>query len=249
MTATITPRDGVPNLVRSNPRVRLNDYEEALKFYIGHVGEDVDGIVFVENSNSDVSSLRQIAADLGVSDRIEFVVFYGLDYPPSYDRGYGEFKLMDYAMQNSHFVRSNCDSDPETIIWKVTGRYLIRNLSEIIATRPKEFDLYCNCRNIPERLTDTYLMGWTKRGYDACIMDSYHHLKITPEIPPGVVPEKLYRAYLDGVSNRARVVKRLKFTPIVDGVRAGDNKNYIKDLPWKYRIRAAMRRAAPWVWI
>ena len=36
MTATITPTDS-PSLVRTDPAVRLEDYRQALDFYIGHL--------------------------------------------------------------------------------------------------------------------------------------------------------------------------------------------------------------------
>jgi len=54
MTATITPRSGVPNLARTDPQKRLQHYENSLKFYLPLLNQGVDSIVFAENSNSDV---------------------------------------------------------------------------------------------------------------------------------------------------------------------------------------------------
>jgi hypothetical protein len=235
--------------VRADPALRLADYERALRFYLKLLNGSVGGILFVENSNSDVGTLRAIADEAGAGDKVEFVVFDGLDYPPSYDRGYGEFKLLDHAMEHSQLVRDSLASDPETKIWKVTGRYIVNNLSNIIKTSPKEFDFYCNCRDLPKPLTDMYLLAWNRRGHEVCIKDSYHALKITPETPPGMVPEELYRQYLDKVGGNVRTTRRLRLTPFLVGYRGGDNKQYSVENLWKYRVRNSARIVAPWLWI
>jgi hypothetical protein len=107
MTATITPPDHVPFLQRIDPHVRLQDYEKALKFYLSLMNRCIDSIIFAENSNSDVSVLQAIVDQAGVNEQVEFIVFDGLDYPPSYSRAYGEFKLIDYVMNNSQLINSH----------------------------------------------------------------------------------------------------------------------------------------------
>ena len=61
MTATITPKADVRSLGRKDPALRRKDYEDALWFYGKLVGQCIDRIVFVENSESDLSSLEAIA--------------------------------------------------------------------------------------------------------------------------------------------------------------------------------------------
>jgi hypothetical protein len=80
LTATITPPDNVPNLKRSNPTLRRNDYFEALKHYLELSDKVVDRI-FIENSQSDLSDLQELAKQIGKRKRVEFISFYGLDYP------------------------------------------------------------------------------------------------------------------------------------------------------------------------
>jgi hypothetical protein len=129
MTATITPKADVRSLGRKDPALRRKDYEDALWFYGRLVGQCIDQIVFVENSESDLSSLKAIAEQLNIVDKIEFISFAGLDYPQMYGRGYGELFLLDHAMANSRFIRE-CDAD--TPIWKMTGRYIVLNLAKLI---------------------------------------------------------------------------------------------------------------------
>jgi hypothetical protein len=142
LTATITPLAGIPILARTDSSARLDDYAEALRFYLSLVGQCVDYIIFVENSNSDISKLKAIVAQANLTQSVEFIVFAGLDYPSEYGRGYGDFKCVEYAMNHSRIL----DSQPgESIVWKVTGRYFIKNLCRIIATKPSLFDVYCHC--------------------------------------------------------------------------------------------------------
>src|SRR5271156_2862839 len=65
MTATITPHDA-RNLARTDPVARLQDYHAALGFYLGLIDRPLHGIVFVENSDRDVTTLRQLVASRGL---------------------------------------------------------------------------------------------------------------------------------------------------------------------------------------
>jgi len=104
LTATITPKTGVPNLRRSDPALRLQDYSKSLEFYITLLDANVDFIIFCDNSSSDISTLKQAASKKGHKDRVEFISFEGLNYPPDYDRAYGEFILIEYVMEHSDIV-------------------------------------------------------------------------------------------------------------------------------------------------
>ncbi|MCQ3976716.1 MAG: hypothetical protein DPW09_25080 [Anaerolineae bacterium] len=134
LSATVIPPSHVPNLVLTDPGLRLLDYERALAFYLTLIGKGVDYIVFAENSNADISRLHELVHRNGLQDRVELISFYGLDYPAEYGKGYGEFKLVDYAMSNSRLLSAEMS---KAVIWKVTGRYVVKNLSEVIRQRPR----------------------------------------------------------------------------------------------------------------
>ena len=250
LTATITPKAGVPNLKRTNPQQRLQDYLQALEFYLHHVGQACDGIIFVENSNSDISELRALVEKHDLAEKVEFVVFEGLDYPPHYDRGYGEFRLLDHGMAHSKMIQESSAS--KTVIWKFTGRYTIHNLDKIIATQPQQFDLYCNCRNYPKYWVDTYFMAWTPEGYETCLRDVYHRLKTNvPGIPKGTAAEELLRSWLEQrfIRSHAKIIRRFRTTPELGGIRGADNRGYSTDNQWKYKLRQGISKFLPWVWI
>jgi hypothetical protein len=257
LTATITPKPGVPNLSRVNPQLRLQDYQRALEFYLSMVNVCCEGIVFAENSNSDVSNLQQLVSQYGLSDRVEFLVFDGLDYPSHYDRGYGEFKLIDHAMSHSKMIRKGDESqdqsgDERTVIWKITGRYIVKNLIQIILCQPPHFDVYCNCRNYPKHWVDTYFIAWTSAAYETCFRDIYHRLKTNvPGIPAGLSGEELLRSWLDQklLREHMQFVRRFRVTPDIEGIRGADNRDYSTDDGWKIRLRATLNRTIPWLWI
>jgi len=250
LTATITPKLGVPNLKRTDPQSRLDDYAKALRFYLSQVGRSCDGIIFVENSNSDISKLQELVSSQNKSDAVEFIVFDGLGYPAHYDRGYGEFKLLDYGMSQSELIKKS--SATRTVIWKLTGRYIIDNLTEIIANQPPTFDLYCNCRNYPKFWVDTYFMAWTPEGYEICLRDVYHRLKTNvPGVAQGIAAEELLRSWLEQkfIRDHANVVPRFRKTPELSGIRGADNKGYATDNQWKYKFRQSVSKMLPWIWV
>ncbi len=117
MTATITPHNA-RNLARTDPVARLQDYDEALGFYLGLIDRPLHGIVFVENSDSDVTTLRQLVASRGLSGRVEFLCNYGVHLYSEKGRAHGEFKLLDYAMTASIMV---IEAGVNHVVWKITG--------------------------------------------------------------------------------------------------------------------------------
>jgi hypothetical protein len=247
LTATITPKSGVPNLKRTDPSVRLQDYKKALEFYLSKINKCCDGIVFAENSDSDVSELKQLVEQHHLTDQVEFVGFSGLDYPPSYDRGYGEFKLLDYAMKHSKLISNQTK---RTVVWKTTGRYITTNLKEILDNQPAQFDIYCNCRNYPKRWVDTYIIAWTPEAYQKGICGVYERLKLNvPGIPAKVAAEEILRGHLDLWIREMILVRRFKVTPQIEGARGADNSGYSTDNLWKFRLRNACNTFLPWMWI
>lgn len=240
LTATITPPAGVPSLARTDPAQRLQDYAKALSFYLPMAGRSFDGIVFAENSASDLAPLRRLASAHG--ERIEFLSCSGLDYPPSHGRGYGEFKLVDHAMRQAQLLRQ------PAIVWKCTGRYVVRNIEVLLSSRPP-VDLYCHMRNHPYRLCDLYLLSFNRQGYEGAVEGVYRHLR--NDIVPGThtMEEVLFRRLVDALPQHLSVQRRFRHIPVIQGVRGWNNRLYEGAWDPKILIRRAVNRVAPWMWI
>lgn len=248
LTATITPPTGARDLKRMDPRVRLDDYCRALDFYLGLMDRGADRIIFAENSASDLSRLEAMAAERGLRERVEFISFYGLDYPPTYDRGYGELKLIDYTVEHSAFLRA---LRPDYTAWKVTGRYIVRNLDQIIARQPEDFDFYINFRMgldrplFPMKIlkwTDMWLFAWSVRGYEDFLKGAY------TVFADG--KEDHFREVIEQAPKHLKIVPRYTVVPWIDGVRGYDSQNFMTGANRvKYYVRVVFNRVAPWVWI
>src|SRR4051794_11775175 len=88
MTATVLVPPGAP-IVRTDPLIRLRDYQQAFAFYTSFIGRELDRIVFAENTGFDLKTLREIAEARNVTSRVDFVSFQGNKFPPTYGRAFG----------------------------------------------------------------------------------------------------------------------------------------------------------------
>jgi hypothetical protein len=239
MTATITPQNA-RNLLRIDPAARLKDYADALGFYLALIDRPLHGIVFVENSDSDVMSLRQLVASRGLTERVEFICNYGVHLYSDKGRAHGEFKLLDYAMTASSMIR---EAGADHLVWKITGRYIVKNLTSIIASAPSNIDAYVDMKDYPRSWMDMRLMAWTTGGYD-------HIFRGAADDLGSKTHENLMRDYVAKRAQGARLVPRLRKEPFVEGIRGWDNGNYSKggDLIKSY-VRSVGRVVAPWCWI
>ena len=242
LSATVTPPPGVPLLQRTDPEQRLNDYAEALRFYLTLIGTTFDAIVFAENSSYNLDELKSLAAAAGKLDQVEFLSFAGLDHPPSYGRGYGEFKLVDYAMEHAAFLQD------DVCVWKCTGRYIVRNLAQLAARRPT-VEVYCHLRNIPTKLCDLYLMSFTGRGHAAVIKGAYRHLRNDAVQGTHTGEEVAFRRLMAKWPESVRVAYRFNCTPLIVGVRGWNNAAYSERGALKHFLRRAASVALPWLWI
>jgi len=242
MTATIKP-DRSPDLVRTNPIERLGDYARALSFYLRFIDRPLYGIVFVENSNSDVETLRSLVASQGMSSRVEFIDNYGAHTYSDKGRAYGEFKLLDYAMQRSALAGQ------ANVVWKITGRYIVKNLPEMIHSAP-DFDVYCDMKSHPLRWMDMRLIAWRPEIYDLVFRGIADELNesLGERIMRDFLPQRV--AALMSTGREIRVVQRFRKEPRVDGIRGYDNRNYSvgRNLA-KYYLRSFGRTIFPWYWI
>jgi len=212
LTSTIKPNPHQPQLKLVNPKERLEDYRMALVFYTQALTAGIiDGIVFVDNSGFDLKSL----SDDFPSENIEWLSFFGINYPSSYHRGYGEFKLIDYAFSNSSTLQALNEGDT---VWKVTGRYIVKNMASFIKYAPRQFDLYCDIKNA---WVDMGIMAWSSAGYD------YFIKGVSENFKTGMAPE-LIMAKLIGEQAKSRdgIVSNYYWMPLIAGRRGFDGGQF-----------------------
>lgn len=229
LTATIQPKSDQPELAIVNPEERLNDYRTALEFYAGQLSAGVlDHIVFIDNSGYDLGCL----SSRFTSENIEWISFYDLDYPGDYHRGYGEFRLVDTAFNRSQTLAAMGEGD---VLWKVTGRYIVKNLATVIRFAPKQMDLYCLIRK--KIWAEMSLMAWSRRGYEMIIKGIWEQFA-TRKIPELILAEKM-NAF---DTTQCLIVTTYYWPPFIIGRRGANRVPYQgRFTPVKFALTAVVK--------
>lgn len=121
-----------------NKNVRERQYIDAIEFYLCKTELP---ILFVENSGNDISNHFKVYE---TNKRIEFLTFNGNDFEKKLGKGYGEMKILEYAIAHSNFIEQT------DFIFKITGRYKILNINKYIKRYNSNyniFDIYINFKN------------------------------------------------------------------------------------------------------
>jgi len=153
MTATIVPAAGA-GVKRADPEVRLEDYKEALLFWLKYEHPCADRILFLENSGADLTALRIIADRENPRGKlVEFLSVPGNQIPAGSNYGYTEMQMLDEGLAQSELRKQT------THMIKVTGRLVFPTLGRALDRTPKPFELLVDCRKL----------GFPRRGFDASV--------------------------------------------------------------------------------
>ncbi len=124
LTGCINP-EGMPFTALTNSDIRQEQYINAINFYLK---ETFLPIVFVENSGIDISNFFKSSIS---NKRLEILTFDG-NKQKWKGKGYGEAKIIEYALAKSHFIVS---TNNHCYLIKITGRLIIKNINAIIKKR------------------------------------------------------------------------------------------------------------------
>jgi len=229
LTSTVQPKSGQPQLVLTDPKQRLAEYRNALSFYSAQLEQGVvDRIVYADNSGFDLAPLQRAFA----SSSLEWISFYDLDYEATYHRGYGEFRLVERAHEES---RELSLVGPRDRVWKVTGRYVVRNLRRVVAMAPRDFDFYCDQRG---DWVEMSLLAWSGQGYRQHVAGLWRHFA-TGKVPELVLAERLNACGADRL-----IVTSMHWPPYITGRRGSDGTPFVgRFTPLKFLFTASVKLA------
>src|SRR5262245_42555503 len=127
LTASVDPK-GMPGLTEPHSRDREKTYLKCLEYYLRNHPR-VQNIVFAENSGSPMDRFREIAvlANTYAKD-IELISLDCNDFPREKGKSFGELLLIEKAFEQSRLIRRS------KYIGKMTGRNLLLNLSDLLAS-------------------------------------------------------------------------------------------------------------------
>ena len=94
LTACVNPK-GMAYTKLSNPEIRLQQYKDALNWYLENTSMK---ILLVENSGCDFSDVYQKQIREG---RLEFICYDGNDFDRKRGKGYGEAAIMEDGYASS----------------------------------------------------------------------------------------------------------------------------------------------------
>jgi hypothetical protein len=247
MSATVKP-EGVPLSVRSDPKVRENDYLESVLFYLEAYPE-ITRVVFIENSGWPLDRLRE-AADRGNvhQKKIEFI---GLDINAktgARGKGYGEMRLLHEGLEGSQLLKESSH------LLKVTGRLRLLNLTKILRRVKGEFDLLGDVtdyglyrvwkkktgRYCENRWCDTRFLGISVKYFEQRLRGAFEEV----DDAKGYMVEHLIYDRIIADQRDWRVIYRLPVEPRWAGISGTYNTAYSgKSLKDRVRLlsRAAFR--------
>ncbi len=122
MTATIAPV-AVPRMPLHNPAARWAQYAAALQFWLARPG--LSGVVFCDNSGygAPYGPFHEVAVRYGIP--LEVLSWADNQAGMERGKGFGEGRLMERALTESHILRSAPG------FYKVTGRLTVTNFDRI----------------------------------------------------------------------------------------------------------------------
>ena len=156
LTCTVNPIQ-MPNLVRSSPEIRFQDYKKSFNFWVNNAF--VNKIILLENSNFDLSYFNKIAKDID-NKEIEIISSNSNNkYDKSLGKGYGQYLCLKEIFDQSQIVKTT------KYFIDVTGRHCVKNFKAIIEDIIKnESDIYVNITD-NLKFADANIYGGTKNFF------------------------------------------------------------------------------------
>lgn len=141
MTACVDPSKGSYPLKRKDPKTRLADYQESLRYWLAFSDLRLRDILLIENSGYPLSTLEKIADEENPHRKqVEFVSLDCNGYPRGGHYGYAELKMLDLGLQSSK-LRSMT-----THMIKISGRFRFPAISRLLDRIPDDFDAVADAR-------------------------------------------------------------------------------------------------------
>jgi len=216
MTATVEPNTVM--VERSDVMQRLSDYKLCVGFYLKSTELP---LYFIENSEFDLDSDAEFR-EYQKLERFKLVRIKALPEKIK-GKGYQEFYALDKVI---------AENVTEAFIIKVTGRYLIRNISDIIPEMksPLNIDMH---RKMNVAITG--LFGVQKAVYQKYFTGLYKHVNDSEGI---FIEHVLYREIIS--TDLIRKTSLLPFNPQYEGI-SGSHGNTMKRNKYKMMLRSMER--------
>ena len=213
LTATINPGN-MPDLIRKDTNMRLDDYKKSFEFWLSN--SNVKKIIFIENSNSDLSFFHELAKKY--KDKKIEILSNNLnsDFDKSLGKGYGQYLCLREVFKNSQLVKN------VNYFIDVTGRHCVINFDAIIEDiNSNKSDIYINLSN-NLKFSDANIYAGNKDFFLNYVLPETSK---TNDKDGNIFENCVAKAVLKGVSNGLSLSKTPIY-PIIDGYIGTNGKEY-----------------------
>ena len=223
LTCTVNPIQ-MPNLVRSNPEIRFQDYKKSFNFWVNNAF--VNKIILLENSNFDLSYFNEVAEDIK-NKEIEIISSNSNnEYDKSLGKGYGQYLCLKEIFDQSQIAKTT------KYFIDVTGRHCVKNFKAIIEDIIKnESDIYVNITD-NLKFADANIYGGTKNFFINYLLPE---TKKTNDSQNNIFENCVASATLKAVSDGMNLSK----TPIyadIEGFIGTNGKKYKQNIIKKIKL-------------
>jgi hypothetical protein len=251
LTACINPGAANDQVRRRDPRVRLKDYVDALRFWLRLGDHRIRHILFVENSGHPLGELEQIVqAERPPEVQVELLHAGNNEIPEGMTYAYPEVRMMDAAVEASHLWHA-----PPQVIIKATGRFTFPRLPALLDALPEDF-AFCGDSMLHRDAfrfwrTPTHMQSMLflsrKPFFEQVIRKLWTQMR--PERGHRILEDVLCRQ-VRSYASREKIL--LRFPLSCDPVgHSGFNDRSTATLKRQCmsHVRAVARRVTPWWWI
>jgi hypothetical protein len=218
LTGTINVH-GVAFMERDDTAIRYEDYKEKILKWIKNT--HLNNIIFVENSGYDLTELKEIVTAANNTEKnIEYISYFGQDFPRELGKGYGEMQALKTAISQSNSLKY-CEK-----FIKVNGRYFVPNISiftnEIV---DKNLDIMCD---FSKKLTiaDSRVFGGSKYFIENYLFAEHEMINDTYGV---FFEHALARASLKSIIDNLSWGP-MPGVPYFDGVSGTSNRKYNQNI-------------------
>ena len=135
LTACIAPKAGMAGLLnRTSIELRLQDYIEAIQFWLRLREPSIGGILFADNSGYPLDRLQAVVqGETNKKIPVELVSFDHPAPPPTLSYGHNELILINEAIKRSALAKQF------PYLMKATGRYRFPDIGRLIRKLPSDY--------------------------------------------------------------------------------------------------------------
>jgi hypothetical protein len=246
LAASIKP-NAMADVSIVDPAAREKDYLDTLRYYLDH-HPGFKRIVFIDNSGWPLDKFKAIADAATPDAQIELISLNLNDFPSHLGKSYGEMLLLERGIEQSKLAKESI------YLAKLTGRTPLMNLTTMVQSIGRHFDLLCDIQDHPlyewlrkpatGRKADTRFFLFRLRFWDKYIRG---HLDEFDERRGEFVEGFFYRiARRQGTGET--ILNRFVREPDFAGRAGHGTKDYSSAGERKKRlIRDVLRRLTPWL--